>query len=76
MNKRTSISIGVVERANSRLMRDGIKESCSINAHRACDSISVSVRYRGENFSQTISKKDITKAFEKSVKSVIGATKL
>lgn len=76
MNKRTSISIGVVERANNRLMRDGIKESGSGNIHRACDSISVSVRYRGENISQTISKSDITKAFEKSVKSVSGAAKL
>lgn len=76
MNKRTSISIGVVERANNRLMRDGIKESGSTNVHRACDSISVSVRYRGENFSQTISKGEITEAFKKSVKSVFGATKL
>lgn len=76
MNKRAFISVGVVERANNRLMREGIKDSGLGYVRRDCSSISVSVRYRGVNISQTISKSEITKAFEKSVKAVTDAAKL
>lgn len=77
MDKKIFNSGGVVERANNRLMRDGIKDSGSTSArHCYSGSVSVSMRYRGESISQTISRDNITKAFEKSVKSVSNAKKL
>lgn len=73
-NINIKISVDIVQSANERLIRDGNKAYSS--AHIVDGSFNVSVKYRGDIISQSISSEKIKSDYGKSLKAVSDASKL
>lgn len=73
-NLNIKISIDIVQSANERLMRDGNKVYSS--PHIVNGSFNVSVKYRGDIISQSISTEKIKSDYGKSLKAISDASKL
>lgn len=69
------ISARIVRSANKRLVREGNKSLSSANYVVQRDSMCISIRYRGETITQTITSETIKTNYKKSLESVLNVSK-
>lgn len=70
------ISARIVRSANKRLIREGKKSLSSANYVVQKDSMCISIQYRGEIISQTITSETIKTNYKKSLELVLDASQV